>query len=304
MSNGRIFVTGYSQGGFVAMATHRAMQQAGMTITASAPMSGPYALAAFGDAIFMGQVNASATTNVALLATSYQHSYGNIDTGAVFEAAYAGDIIGLLPSTQALSVLVAQGKLPESALFSSDPPAPQYASITPATQPAALASVFAQGFGSGNLITNSFRLSYLQDAQNQPDGGFPAVTTGVPAVSPMNALRQDLKTNDLRDWVPTAPVLLCAGSGDPTVFFLNTDLMQHYWAQNAPANAPITVLDVDSPVTSGDPFAAEKNGFAVARGALALTGGNSAVLASYHATLVPPFCLYAAKAFFDSQGGS
>ena len=44
---GRLFITGYSQGGYVAMATHRAMQAAGMTVTASAPMSGPYSLAAF-----------------------------------------------------------------------------------------------------------------------------------------------------------------------------------------------------------------------------------------------------------------
>lgn len=48
---GKLFITGYSEGGYVAMATHSAMQAAGMTVTASAPMSGPYALAAFSDAI-------------------------------------------------------------------------------------------------------------------------------------------------------------------------------------------------------------------------------------------------------------
>ena len=31
--NGKLFVTGYSQGGHVAMATQRAMQTAGMTVT-------------------------------------------------------------------------------------------------------------------------------------------------------------------------------------------------------------------------------------------------------------------------------
>src|SRR5262249_22824353 len=50
--NGKLFITGYSQGGYVAMATHKALQAAGVTVTASAPMSGPYALEAFGDAIF------------------------------------------------------------------------------------------------------------------------------------------------------------------------------------------------------------------------------------------------------------
>ena len=53
--SGKLFITGYSQGGHVAMATHKAMQAAGQTVTASAPMSGPYALAAFGDAVYLRQ---------------------------------------------------------------------------------------------------------------------------------------------------------------------------------------------------------------------------------------------------------
>ncbi len=65
--NGKLFITGYSQGGFVAMATARAMQGAGTVVTAAAPMSGPYALAAFGDAVFDGEVDLSATLNTTLL---------------------------------------------------------------------------------------------------------------------------------------------------------------------------------------------------------------------------------------------
>ena len=44
--NGQLFLTGYSEGGFVAMATLRAMQAAGQKVTASAPGSGLYALEA------------------------------------------------------------------------------------------------------------------------------------------------------------------------------------------------------------------------------------------------------------------
>jgi predicted peptidase len=69
--NGQLFITGYSQGGFVAMATHKAMQAASMTVTASAPMSGPYALAAFGDAIFLGNVDLGSTVFTPMLATSF-----------------------------------------------------------------------------------------------------------------------------------------------------------------------------------------------------------------------------------------
>ena len=54
--NHQLFITGYSQGGFVALATERAVQSAGATVTAAGAMSGPYALAAFGDALFEGEV--------------------------------------------------------------------------------------------------------------------------------------------------------------------------------------------------------------------------------------------------------
>ena len=306
--SGKLFITGYSQGGFVAMAAHKAMQAAGMAVTAAAPMSGPYALAAFGDAIVMGQVNSSGTVNFTLLTEGYQHAYGNIYTNTtdVFEAQYAPNIASLLPSTTSVPALVAAGNLPSSALFSSVPPAPEFASITPATQPAALATVFAEGFGTPDLVNNTYRLNYLRDAQAAPDGGFPTVSTGVPATAPTNTLRQALKTNDLRNWNPTAPVLLCAGDGDPTVFYFNTQLMQQYWMANAPS-AAVTVLDVDSAVAAGEPYADLKNSFAAAKAAVAASavaggatdGGVSAVLQNYHAALVPPVCLSAVKSFFD-----
>jgi alpha/beta superfamily hydrolase len=307
---GKLFLTGYSQGGYVAMATHRAMQAAGMSVTAAAPLSGPYTLSAFADAIFEGEVNLSATENFALLVTSYQHAYGNVYTAPsdVFNAAYAGDITTLLPSAAPMSQLEAAGKIPASQLFSNTPPAASYAGITPATSPANLAPAFQLGFGPGYLITNAYRLSYLQDAQSAPDGGFPTITDGQPPSTPKNTLRQDLKSNDLRTWAPTAPVLLCGGSSDPSVFYLNTQLMQHHWAASAP-NAAVAVLDVDSPVAANDPYAALKNGFVAAKDLViaaavaggATDGGALAVLEAYHAGLVPPFCLSAAKSFFDAH---
>jgi hypothetical protein len=294
-------VTGYSQGGYVAMATHRALQAAGIAVTASAPMSGPYALAAFGDALFMGQVSNAAVTNFALLATSYQRSYGNLwsTPGEVFVAKYANGIDGLLPNVSGVGTLEQQGQLPKDALFSSTPPAPELASLTPATEPAAFARVYARGFGADHLVTNAYRLAYLNDRQANPDGGFPTPTTGLPAASPAHPLRQALRRNDLRDWTPTAPTLLCGGSGDPTVYWFNTQLMERYWAGTP--GAPVTVLDVDASSPSGDPYRDVRNGFAAAKAAVQLRGGTEAVLESYHAGLVAPFCLAAVKQFFDAR---
>ena len=306
---GKLFVTGYSEGGYVAMATHSAMEAAGMTVTASAPMSGPYTLSAFGDAIFEGEVSDSAAENLALLIPAYQQAYGDLYStpGDAFASKYAPSIEGLLPGSTSVGALQAAGKFP-TATFDSTPPSAAYAPYTPATQPAAFATLFAAGFGSDYLITNSYRGAYLQDALAAPDGGFPTLTNGLPPASPTHPLRVHLKANDQRNWSPAAPTLLCGGGSDPTVFFFNTTLMENYWVSHAPAVAPV-ILDVDSAAGANDPYASLKNGFAAAEAAYranailggATDGGDAAVLAAYHAGLVPPFCLSAVKSFFDAH---
>jgi len=306
--SGKLFVAGYSEGGYVAMATHRALQAAGITVTASAPMSGPYALSASVDAGFMGQVGQGAAEQFVMLASSYQHAYGNLYSvpTEMFEPKYAS-AIDSLPATVGVDILQAQGQLPPSgAVFNSMPPPPALASITPATEPRNLASVFTMGFGPDNLVTNSYRLDYLVDAASAPDGGFPNTTTVLPPEQPKNGLRIDLKINDLRNWSPAAPMLLCAGNSDPVVFYLNTQLMQAYWALSAP-ESPVTSLDVDSSPFNGDPYQAIKAGFAAAKDAIEVEaffkGENrrTAVLDQYHGVLVAAFCTRASRSFFDGH---
>jgi hypothetical protein len=250
----------------------------------------------------------SAPLFMTFVVTGYQQAYGNIYTAPtdMFEEPYATGIETLLPSAGPRSELFAQGELPPEQLFSSTPPDPAYAPFTPATSPADLAPVFARGFGPDPLITNAFRLVYLEDAQAHPDGGFPDTTDGNTAASPQNALRQAWKINDLRNWSPESPVLLCAGSEDPTVLYLNTQLMQGFWAASA-QTAPVTVLDVDGDISLDDPYVTLKAGFAAAKEAVAASavaegatdGGGAAVAEAYHSTLVPPFCLTAVRSFFD-----
>lgn len=158
------------------------------------------------------------------------------------------------------------------------------------------------GFGPNNLIKNSARAAYLADAMANPDGVVPAFTTGAPSATAKNPIRIAGAKNDLRGWTPAAPVLLCAGNGDPTVFYsLNTGLMKALWGA-LPAGL-VTTLDVDSAVTGAtDPFAAAKMGFAQTKQAMAVAAGANAaatITAAYHGTLVPPFCNAAARGFFS-----
>lgn len=304
--SGQLLLSGNSQGGHVALATQRALQAAGERVTASAPMSGPYALASYGEAIFLGRVPLGSTVFTPLLVTAYQQAYGNLyrQPDEVYAPRYAPHMATLLPAEVPLATLWAQGRLPVSALFSSSAPAPGLEAITPPTTPPAQAPLFALGFGLDHLVANGQRLAYLQDAAARPDGVVPAWTTGRPAAAPGHPMRQALRANDLRDWVPARPLLLCGGQADPTVFFgLNTGVMQAFWSAPSPAAmAPglLSVLDVDAPVDGvDDPFAAVKTGFALSKAGATAQGGPAAALTLYHGVLVPPFCHLAARGFFD-----
>jgi hypothetical protein len=298
LHNEKLFITGYSQGGYVAMATHRALQIAGIPVTASAPMSGPYALSAFGDAVFMGEVGRGAVEEFIMLASGYQRAYGNLYSSPteIFEPQYvsAG---ALLPGTADTNTFVDEGRIPQSAVFDSTPPAPEFAGMTPATTAVRYAEVFAEGFGTDHLLTNAYRLAYLQDALNSPDGGYPDTTNGLPPADPAHPLRQALKENDLRNWSPTSPVLLCAGDEDPVVFYLNTLLMEGYWASNAPESR-VTVLNVDAPPGQRGPYKPLRKRFAEVKRLMRLIDGKATVRKEYHDVLVPAFCLQGARSFF------
>ena len=329
--SGKLFITGYSEGGHVAMATQRAIQQSGGTVTAAAPMSGPYALEAFGDALFYGDVDIGSTEFSPLLTTSYQKSYGNIYSAPsdVYSSTFASGIETLLPSDTPLATIYANGLLPELALFDSTTPvvsipgnAAESAELTALLSvpgsatyplpPTAQTPLFALGFGEPYLVNNTYRVSYVLDAASNPDGAVPTPSAGVPlaAAQPMQGLRQAFYKNDLRNgaWMPASPTLLCGGDADPTVFFsVNTETMAAFWSPLVQAGL-ITVLDVGG--TPSGPFAEVQAGFqasqanllafyqTTAGGGLSLAAAEQQLVLNYHGN-VAPFCSVAARAFFS-----
>lgn len=320
--SGQLLLTGYSQGGYVALATMRALEAAHQTVTAAAPGSGPYALEAFGDAIFSGSVDVGSVVFAPLLTTSYQHAYGNLyhATTDIYSATYATGIDTLLPSTTSLDSLFASNRLPQSALFDSTTPTTTDLANAgvPAPYQTALAAamsvpanpLFASGFGSPYLINNTYRISYVLDAATNPDGALTPTASLAAQPPAINTFRKALYLNDLRQgpWLPNAPLLMCGGVNDPTVFFANSGIMATYFAATA-AGASITlppglitVLSVDPSGSNAPPsplqqaFLAEETAVATAAGGG--TAGQLAVIESYHGTLVPPLCAVAARGFF------
>ncbi len=266
----KLFVAGYSQGGFVSMAAQRKLQLAGTPVTAGAHSSGPYALGQYVDANFLGRVALGATAFAPLLSTSFQRAYGDIyrTPADMYETAFSTGIETLLPSTTPIDNLFSTGKLPATFLFEGTAPDPRLALF----------------FGTPNLIKTSYRQALLAD--------FAANTA-----APQHPLRVAAYKNDLlqQNWTPNRSMLLCGGNADPTVFFdVNTGNAQTYFGSRMPEGS-LLVLDVDSnPTSEDDPFALVKGGFKLAKAA-----AGDAATRNYHGTLVPPFCNRASREYFS-----
>ncbi|WAC73576.1 alpha/beta fold hydrolase [Roseateles sp. SL47] len=251
----KLLIAGYSQGGHVAMATHKVIERdyaSEFTVSASGPMSGPYNLVGFGDIIVSpsGQVNAGATLFLPLMLTSYQKAYGNIysATTDVYQSPYAATAETLFPTDTSLADLMAAGKLPAD-------------------------TTFTKLFGTGGLLTDSFRSGYAT-----------------------SNFRKALETNTLLNWVPKHPVALCGGANDPTVFYtVNTP------AAKAALGTAVTAYNLEDATSVG---ATVYGGFAQAKASTSTaagggTAGATAVQSAYHGTLVPPFCNAVVRSYFQ-----
>lgn len=298
---GSLFITGYSQGGYVAMAAHREMQATGKAVTASAPLSAPSAISLLTDYTFLGWPALGSTIFVPLLSTSWQQQFGNVynATSDVYEAQYATGIDTLLPSLTPTSTLFAQGKLPQLALFP--------ANATPGPVSPDL-SIF---YGANNLIRQSYLTQAATDIQSNacPGNALPPTAASLSSTTPLNCspsvgFRKAALANDLRNWVPTRPMLMCGGANDPTVNFASTRATAGYFRAKGMPAAALSVVDLEDSAAT-DAYSAARAGFAQAKGTLAQSTAGSdadkarAVTAAYHGTLAPPFCLAAARGFFQ-----
>ncbi|GIX24803.1 MAG: hypothetical protein KatS3mg122_2034 [Caldimonas sp.] len=259
---GPLFVTGYSQGGHVAMATHRALQRdhAGeFTVAASGPMAGPYNLAEFGRRINEDLViNAGAVLFTPLLLTSYQRSYGDLYTSPAqaYNALYAATIESLLPSTSSIDTLVMQGRLPNDPTFT--------------------AKLFQNDTHPDGLILDSYRQDYVNNANN----GF----------------RRAMARNTLLGWTPTRPVAMCTGSQDPVV---PASINQFAMRDDLNSRLPASLQAISFDLEDRDTLPAGSVGDALYAGFQNAKTQSNNVAAEYHGTLVPPFCMALIRGFFQ-----
>ncbi len=292
--NGKLFITGFSEGGYATMATHRAMQAAGMTVTASSPQAGSYAESLTLEAMVStpdGMDNMAQTTTEDRLTyimkfVGWQKAYGDIyrDPSDLFPAAYAAGLETLLPTILGNTAL--REKVPPY-LLAND--MPNYSSLPPAQQ---------AHFGppEQSLLRTSVVTAIQADAKARP---CPTTSASAPlACSPTHPVRKAWLKNDLRDWVPTAPMMMCGGHADPQVDYRSSTLSLAYFESHNVRPGLVTLVDVDSPASANDPYALAKETFADQRTLLTRMGLDTASRDVYHGNLAFFSCLVAGREFF------
>lgn len=264
-ASAKLFVTGYSQGGFVAMATVKAIQtkySSEFTVTGSAPLAGPYALSKIATLPLANPAlqGIGAAFFTPLVVDSYQNSYGNIYTTAaeIYAPAYAPNMVGLFPT---VNVAAAAAKLPAG--------------------DGTYRTLYDLGNGQPFLINKTYQTAALDPASNYQKA----------------FARNDLTTG----WKPSSPMVLCHGGADLTVNKFNS--VDAAAAFASPAS--VFRWDLEDAATLPAGTASLKAAFDSTKAASIVQAGGGAageaivIASSYHGGLVPPFCYKLAAVFFS-----
>ena len=298
---GALLVTGYSEGGYAALAAHREMQATGMSVTASAPMSAPTAVSLLIDYTAGGLPELGSTVFFPLITTSWQKQFGNVyaATTDIYEDKYANGIETLLPSFLPSDQLYSTGKLPQYAFFPAN------------ATPGPLNASEAINYGPDNLVRQSYLTSWSDDVKSRPCPGnaLPATSASLNTTSPLDCapatgLRKAAVANDLRNWLPNRPVLMCGGAQDPTVNFTSSLATAGYFrARGMPASS-LTLVDLEATGVN-DAYATARANFAQAKAQERAEASGTdaakdqAVAFAYHAQLVPAYCMQSVRVFFE-----
>lgn len=310
---GEIFLTGYSEGGYVALATMRAMERHSMPVAAAAPCAGPYPLEATIDANALGATILGATTVFPYAVESWQNTYGNVysnpsDVYATSPYNYSVNVPTLFPLKFPLQDLMMPQQLPAAEFNINTPTLAEVdaAGVKPPLDALLVSKmqlpanpIYDAGFGNAYLLTNSFRIKNVYDAIVDPDGFIAGDhCDSLAAAQPSTGFRADAYLNDLRNngqWSPKAPLLLVGAAEDPVVGFFNAQVMKQFWSCGSHP-LTINIYSVDPyPNAPSDPLQAD---FLQTLGGYEATNGQLLTIENYHALLEPPFDLYAARKFF------
>ena len=108
--NSQIFLTGYSEGGYITMATHRAMETQfadEFTVTASVPIAGAYDVLLTAETI-LSKNTYQTPSLIAFITESYRSIYGREELNNIFQSPYKSIITSLFNGSLSLSEIDSQ----------------------------------------------------------------------------------------------------------------------------------------------------------------------------------------------------
>lgn len=213
--NDQVFISGYSQGGHAAMALHRELelnQSDRFTVTACAPMSGPYSISEKMIDFTLGDKEYETVAYLAWLTLGYQTAYPDLLAGIELEDVFKPEYIEDIRAFEA----------EEIPLFDND------MDITNDLNSRMIATL-VNTVGS---VTpkNTLKDDILEAILNDPTHPF----------------SQALADNDTYDWSPKAPTNLYYCEGDDQVTFENAILAQEVMQANGSTVVTAIRKDTDS----------------------------------------------------------
>lgn len=340
--SGRLFLTGYSQGGYVTAAAHREFQRSQREgeVTASAPLGAPTAISLLLDYALAGRPLLGGTSLLPMITSSWQRQFGDVYRTAedFYSPQFASGIENLFPSDAPVADLVKQGRIAKYLLPEEASRFPYYVDTVFGLSAQALAvnalrkTAYAPRNASDTpLISMAAVNTVNKDILFESCPGNPRPMAGVSLLatwfnsknplncSPRTGLRRAAVANDLRNWVPRQPMMMCGGSRDLTVDFDSTLATVGYFAYNG--NRNVEALDLEGPalgryastvMNSKAGTKAMLDNFKLTTvppapvalmpllNSLKNVGAETLVSATYHAKAMP-FCLDAARTFFESE---
>lgn len=217
--NDQVFISGYSQGGHAAMALQREIelnQSDKFTVTASAPMSGPYSISEKMVDFTLGDADYGTVGYIAWLTLGYKTAYPDllmdIELEDVFKPEYLDDIRAF--ETEEIGLFDDGGDLGLNSLMTN-------------TLLSTVGTVTPK-----NTLNDDILTALLSD--------------------PNHPLSQALADNDTYDWVPEAPTNLYYCVGDEQVTYENAILAEEVMTANGSTSVTAIRKDTDAvPLTHG-----------------------------------------------------
>ncbi|WP_152554410.1 prolyl oligopeptidase family serine peptidase [Burkholderia sp. A1] len=159
VTNGNLYLSGISEGGYTTMAANRELQRLGVQVKAVSPISSPAAISLLVDQTAQGNVSNGGTFFMPLLVNSWQHQFGDIfrDPREVYADQYVQAAEGIATPFKANSFedVAARKIVPEEQLF-------------PGSIDFKLKNPWYQFTGSDALLTAKFSRDFISDVRDNP----------------------------------------------------------------------------------------------------------------------------------------